>query len=113
MPNKRDAGAPMTRPARSSAISRRSGRSLKAAAVLDGVRITEPDTTKVEAPTNLPPDIARQAQREMDRLRRLPAGSSEAGHVRSYLQWLWSVPWDRCVPEDVDLSEVEAILDRD
>ncbi len=62
---------------------------------------------------NLPGDVARQAQREMDRLRKLPPGSPEAGQVRAYLQWLWSMPWDRVVPEDVELGEVEAVLDRE
>ena len=42
-----------------------------------------------EAPATasaLPFEVARQAQREMDRLRRLPAGSPEAAQVRGYLQ---------------------------
>src|SRR5262245_3887314 len=43
----------------------------------------------------MPLEVTRQAQREMDRLRRLPPGSPEAGHVRAYLQWLWSMPWER------------------
>jgi ATP-dependent Lon protease len=49
----------------------------------------------------------------MDRLRRLPSGAPEAAHVRAYLQWLWSVPWDVASPEDAVLSEVEAALERD
>jgi ATP-dependent Lon protease len=61
----------------------------------------------------LPLDVARQAQREMDRLRRLPAGSPEAAHVRAYLQWLWSMPWDRTSIEDANLRQVEAVLERD
>src|SRR5262245_51095362 len=61
----------------------------------------------------LPLDVTRQAQREMDRLRRLPPGSPEAGHVRAYLQWLWSMPWERTTPEDADLKRVETVLERD
>ncbi|MGH7730912.1 MAG: endopeptidase La, partial [Candidatus Eiseniibacteriota bacterium] len=49
----------------------------------------------------------------MDRLRRLPPGSPEAGHIRAYLQWLWSMPWERATPEDADLKHVEAVLERD
>ena len=69
-----------------------------------------------EAPATasaLPFEVARQAQREMDRLRRLPAGSPEAAQVRGYLQWLWSVPWDAVAPEDAALKHVEAVLDRE
>jgi ATP-dependent Lon protease len=61
----------------------------------------------------LPLDVTRQAQREMDRLRRLPPGSPEAGHIRAYLQWLWSMPWERTTPEDADLKRVESVLERD
>jgi ATP-dependent Lon protease len=61
----------------------------------------------------LPAEVARQAQRETDRLRRLQPGSPEAGQVRTYLQWLWALPWERLAPEDVDLKQVEAALDRE
>ena len=49
----------------------------------------------------------------MDRLRRLPSGTPEAAQVRTYLQWLWSLPWDVTAPEDADLKEVEAVLERE
>ncbi len=64
-------------------------------------------------PSGLPPDVARQAQREMDRLRRLPAGSGEAAQVRTYLQWLWSLPWLVSCPERTDMKDVEEALNRD
>jgi ATP-dependent Lon protease len=64
-------------------------------------------------PTSLPVEVARQAQREMDRLRRLPSGAPEAAHVRTYLQWLWSFPWTVQVPQDVDLNQVQAMLERE
>ena len=63
--------------------------------------------------SRLPGEVARQAQREMDRLRRLPSGSPEAAQVRAYLQWLWSLPWERTAGEDADLSGVEKILERE
>jgi ATP-dependent Lon protease len=61
----------------------------------------------------MPREVTRQAQREMDRLRRLPPGSPEAAQVRAYLQWLWSMPWERAAPEDADLKHVEDVLERD
>ena len=60
---------------------------------------------------SLPPEVARQAQRDMDRLRRLPPGSAEAGQVRAYLQWLWTLPWDQSAPEGAHLKQVETELD--
>jgi ATP-dependent Lon protease len=61
----------------------------------------------------LPGDVTRQAQREMDRLRRLPAGSVEAAQVRTYLQWLWALPWQVSAPEETRLERVQEALDRD
>src|SRR6185369_3446575 len=61
----------------------------------------------------LPLEVARQAQREMDRLRRLPPGTPEAAQVRVYLHWLWSLPWDVTSVEDADLSQVEEVLNRE
>ncbi len=61
----------------------------------------------------LPGEVSRQAQREMDRLRRLPSGSPEAAQVRAYLQWLWSLPWEQVAREDADLKQVEQVLERD
>ncbi len=63
--------------------------------------------------SHLPGEVARQAQREMDRLRRLPQGSPEAGQVRAYLQWLWSLPWERATTENADLKSVRRVLDRE
>src|SRR5947207_12199514 len=71
------------------------------------------DFTPAGPAGRLPLDVTRQAQREMDRLRRLPAGSPEAAHVRAYLQWLWSMPWDRVSFEDANLRQVETVLERD
>jgi ATP-dependent Lon protease len=64
-------------------------------------------------PQGLPGAVARQVQREMDRLRRLPAGSPEAAQVRAYLHCLWSLPWSRTVGENTDLRNVERQLERD
>jgi ATP-dependent Lon protease len=63
--------------------------------------------------SSLPPPVARQAQREMDRLRRLPPGSPEAAQIRTYLQWLWSMPWEKRANDATDLKKVERILERD
>ncbi len=61
----------------------------------------------------LPLEVARQAQREMDRLRRLPSGTPEAAQVRAYLHWLWTLPWEVTAPEDADLKHVQSVLERE
>jgi ATP-dependent Lon protease len=107
----------MPRPLRPrSASSRRSTRAVRArGAVANGIEHDERRDHDVtpQRPASLPAEVARQAQREMDRLRRLPSGTPEAAQVRSYLQWLWSLPWHVTAPEDADLKRVEAELVRE
>jgi ATP-dependent Lon protease len=92
---------------------RKTGRALRASSGLERVTTDGLRPAKLLPLTGLPPEVARRAQREMDRLRRLPPGSPDATQVRAYLQWLWALPWKHQAPEDVDLKQVEATLDRD
>ncbi|NOT33699.1 MAG: AAA family ATPase [Candidatus Eisenbacteria bacterium] len=106
----------MAKPARSRS-DRPTGRGLRvrAAALTAHERVID-DPLPVRStlhPTSLPASVARQAQREMDRLRRLPTGSPEAAQVRAYLHWLWSLPWEHTSSEDANLKDAERVLERD
>jgi ATP-dependent Lon protease len=108
----------MPRPARNRTLqAKRSSRTLRATAALDApiVRDThEPRPGTGQPPMSpLPTDVARQSQREMDRLRRLPAGAPEAGQIRAYLHWLWGMPWESLVSEEADLPHVESVLEHE
>ena len=54
---------------------------------------------KIEA---LPPgsEVRRMGVKEWRRLKRIPAGSVENGVVRTYLEWLTSIPWGPPPPSD-------------
>ena len=55
---------------------------------------------------------AQEARRETERLRQLSPASSEYQVIRTYLDWLISLPWDkRSGKDDIDLKTVEAALD--
>src|SRR5436309_4073140 len=107
----------MPRPVRSRTYplrkARRGMRAESATAALVQPRTDQTIAQRPMAVGTLPPEVARQAQRDMDRLRRLPPGSAEAGQVRAYLQWLWSLPWDQAASEDADFKQVEAELERE
>jgi ATP-dependent Lon protease len=92
--------------------SRKSSRTLRAsAAQLE--RVSAPERSLPLGPiVMLPSEVARVAQREMERLRRLPPGSVEAAQLRAHLQWMWATPWNRLASEDVDLRVVEKRLER-
>lgn len=108
----------MPRPARNRTASpKRASRTLRATAATEIAPATNRDELRQIrplAPTGpLPAEVSRQSQREMDRLRRLPAGSPEAASVRAYLHWLWSLPWESAVSEEADLLEVQSVLEEE
>jgi ATP-dependent Lon protease len=60
----------------------------------------------------LPEKIAQEARRETERMRMLSPASSEYHVVRTYLDWVLSLPWNkRSGQEEIDLKKVEEALD--
>src|SRR6476646_1973311 len=59
-----------------------------------------------------PEKIAQEARRETERMRMLSPASSEYHVVRTYLDWVLSLPWNKkSGEEEIDLKKVEAALD--
>ena len=61
----------------------------------------------------LPEDVRRQADRELARLEKLPQAAAEHGVIRTYLEWLASLPWDTVTPDNLDLRHAREVLDAD
>jgi ATP-dependent Lon protease len=65
------------------------------------------------AALELPEEARKAADRELARLARLPAAAAEYGVIRTYLDWLATLPWGVTTPDDLDLDRARAILDED
>jgi ATP-dependent Lon protease len=61
----------------------------------------------------LPKDAQARADEELRRLSMLPSESPEHNTVRSYLEWIASLPWSVSSPERHDIQKARAILDED
>src|SRR5437763_11966278 len=61
----------------------------------------------------LPEEAQKAADRELARLERLPSAAAEYGVIRSYLDWLATLPWGVTTPDDLDLDRARQILDED
>ncbi|MBA2637961.1 MAG: endopeptidase La [Solirubrobacterales bacterium] len=61
----------------------------------------------------LPEDARRQADRELGRLENLPTQAAEHGVIRTYLEWIASLPWGEQTDDDLDLGHAREILDAD
>ncbi|HVS28728.1 MAG TPA: LON peptidase substrate-binding domain-containing protein, partial [Solirubrobacteraceae bacterium] len=61
----------------------------------------------------LPEEVRKQADRELARLERLPPAAAEHGVIRSYLEWIASLPWDSSTEDNLDLKHARRVLDED
>ena len=61
----------------------------------------------------LPEEADKQARRELDRLAKLPPAAAEYGVIRTYLEWILSLPWNETTEDDLDLKAARRILDED
>src|SRR5687767_2461720 len=78
----------------------------------DSASIVEEYRTKI-AEAGMPDEVREQAEKELGRLERMGEQSAEAGTIRSYLDWLVAVPWDKKSDEKLDPVHAREVLDAD
>ena len=61
----------------------------------------------------LPEEVSKQVERELGRLERLQPTMAEYGVVRTYLEWIVSLPWDTSTEDNLDLAHARRVLDTD
>ncbi|HEX5193539.1 MAG TPA: endopeptidase La [Solirubrobacteraceae bacterium] len=61
----------------------------------------------------LPEEVSKQVDRELGRLGRLQPAMAEYGVVRTYLEWIASLPWDTSTEDNLDLKHARQVLDAD
>jgi ATP-dependent Lon protease len=61
----------------------------------------------------MPEEARREAERELDRLGSIPEASPEHGLIRSYLEWMASLPWQKLGGGAIDIGHARAVLDED
>ena len=62
---------------------------------------------------SLPEHVVKATQREVHRLERLPPAAAEYGVIRTYLDWILSLPWGEMTDDNLDLDHAQQILDED
>jgi len=77
----------------------------------DGTADDADDLARKVAAAGLPERVAQEARRETERLRSLPAASSEHQVLRNYLDWLLALPWTRTSGTPLAIDRVERALD--
>ena len=62
---------------------------------------------------SLPEHVATVANREIDRLERMTPASPEYQMIRTYVDWILDVPWDKPTADRLDPVEARMVLDED
>ncbi len=55
----------------------------------------------------------KQAERELSRLEKLPPAAAEHGVIRTYLEWILDLPWDKSTEDNLDIAHARKVLDAD
>jgi len=67
---------------------------------------------KIEA-AHMPEESEKMAKRELERLSHLPSAAAEYSVIRTYLDWLVSLPWSVITPDNLSISHAREVLDQD
>jgi ATP-dependent Lon protease len=67
---------------------------------------------KIDA-SGMPEAVRKEAQRELDRLAKMPVAAAEYTVSRTYLDWLVMLPWQKRTEEVIDLRKTKDVLDAD
>jgi len=76
-------------------------------------------TTEVEeyrakiAESGMPEDVAERARKEVDRLEKMPFAAPEGVVIRTYLDWLVGMPWNKRTDEHLEIEDARKVLDED
>src|SRR6266545_256370 len=62
---------------------------------------------------DLPDEVRTEAERELNRLEKLPAAAPDYHVIRTYLEYILDLPWKKSSEDKLDLNEARKILDDD
>jgi ATP-dependent Lon protease len=65
------------------------------------------------AEANMPPEAEKEALRELSRMEKMPAAAAEYSVIKTYLDWLTSLPWSISTDDNLDIAHARQVLDED
>jgi ATP-dependent Lon protease len=62
---------------------------------------------------HMPKEVKEKAEKEINRLLKISSSSPDAGVIRTYVDWLLELPWNKKTKDNTDLGKARAILAED
>ena len=78
-----------------------------------------PDQSEVEAlreklsKADLPEEVRKEAERELSRLEKMPSGQPEHNVIRTWLEYVIELPWNKRGEDNLDIARARQVLDED
>ncbi|MFQ5603503.1 MAG: endopeptidase La [bacterium] len=63
--------------------------------------------------SKMPREVEEVAEKELDRLSKMPPAAAEYTVARTYLDWLIEVPWSKSTEDNLDVHDAQKVLDED
>jgi ATP-dependent Lon protease len=63
--------------------------------------------------TDLPDDVRKEAERELSRMEKLPTAAPDYHVIRTYLEYVLELPWNKYSDEKLDIAHARQVLDED
>ncbi|MBC7225585.1 MAG: AAA family ATPase, partial [Anaerolineae bacterium] len=67
---------------------------------------------KIEA-AGLPEEAYKEAMRELRRMEKMPPQAAEYSVIKTYLDWLVDLPWNKLSEDNLDIEHARRVLDED
>ncbi|MBM4348798.1 MAG: endopeptidase La [Deltaproteobacteria bacterium] len=61
----------------------------------------------------MPPEVVTAAEKELERLSKIPPASAEYTVARTYLDWLVELPWSEATEDNLEIKNAQKTLDED
>ncbi|MBI5970232.1 MAG: endopeptidase La [Deltaproteobacteria bacterium] len=61
----------------------------------------------------MPAEVDKEANKQVDRLEMMHPDAAEAALIRTYLEWLVDLPWDKQTKDTLDIAKAKEVLDAD
>jgi len=75
-------------------------------------RVIEEYRSRIEN-AGMSEEAKKEALRELDRMQAMPAAAAEYSVIKTYLDWLLAMPWQKQTVDNLDIDRARQILDED
>ncbi len=65
------------------------------------------------AEAGMPEEAEKEARRELDRMRKMPTQAAEYSVIKTYLDWMVSLPWNKVTEDNLDIAHARQVLNED